>query len=291
MDRPINILTVDLEEWFVVEALAGRFDFDDWPGLPSTMPRNTERLLRLFHRHDVRATWFILGWCAEQHPQIIRMIAEAGHEIACHSHRHRRVDRLTPEEFRGDVERSVRAIFEACEIRPRGFRAPSWSLNESTPWAFDILAELGFEYDSSIFPIKHDLYGVPSGPRHLIRMTCADGRHLFEQPASTIRFLGQNHPIGGGGYLRHSPYWYSRSMIRRVNRTGYPVVVYLHPWEIDPDLPAVPGLSPLQRFRTYGSTDVFEDKLSRLLAEFEFTTMIDFIHASTRQKIGFETRP
>lgn len=288
MNAPSNILTVDLEEWFVVEALAKRFAPDTWPTLPTTLERNTERLLRLFQRHEVRATFYVVGWCAERLPRLISRIAEAGHEIGCHSYNHRRVDTLTPEVFRDDVEKAVRLIFEACGVRPRGFRAPTWSINNTVPWAFEVLADLGFEYDSSIFPIKHDLYGMPDAPRKLFRMSLGEGRFLYEMPASTYRFLGQNFPIGGGGYLRHSPYWFSRWMIRRLNQVGRPVVVYMHPWEIDPDPPPIEGLSTLQRFRTYGSVEIFEEKLVRLLEDFKFTTMIDYIRRSTRQKIGFE---
>ncbi len=288
MDKQFNLLTVDVEEWFAVEALSDRFPFDDWPILDSTLARNCTRLLRLFRRKGIRATWFVLGWCAERYPDLIRRIADEGHEIACHSYRHRHVGRLGEEAFRADTIRAMEAIQAAVGVRPMGYRAPSWSLNEKVPWAFETLADLGFEYDSSIFPIKHDLYGMPSGPRHLFRMSFPGGKYLYELPASTYRLLGQNLPLGGGGYLRHSPYWYSRRMIRRINREGYPVLVYIHPWEIDPHPPRIPGLSVLQHFRTYGSTATLETKLERLLDDFEFTAMIDHIRYTTRHRIGFE---
>lgn len=283
-----NLLTVDLEEWFVVEALQSRFGFDDWPQLHSTLEANSNRLLHLMHTHDVRATWFLMGWCAEQHPELIQRIADAGHEIACHSYRHRRVDQLSPEEFREDTERAIRAIVAACGVRPTGYRAPSWSLSERVSWAFEILAELGFEYDSSVFPIKHDLYGMPTGPRQLFRMSFDHGKFLYELPASTIRRWGQNLPFGGGGYLRHSPYWYTRRQMRKANAAGESVVVYVHPWEIDPNPPWIEGLSRLQRFRTTGSTGILYEKLNRLLADFDFTTATDYIHGATRSQIGFE---
>jgi polysaccharide deacetylase family protein (PEP-CTERM system associated) len=283
-----NLLTVDLEEWFVVEALAKRFAPEDWLALPSTLQRNCMRLLRLFARHDVRATWFVLGWCAERHPALINRIAEHGHEIACHSYGHRMVSGMTPDEFRMDTRRAVNAIIESTGARPVGYRAPSWSLSDQVPWAFEILAELGFEYDSSIFPIKHDLYGMPEGPRKLFRMTFPGDRFLYEMPASTVRRWKQNIPIGGGGYLRHSPYWYSRRMIRKVNETGQPVMVYVHPWEIDPDPPPVSGLSLVQRLRTYGSTGILEHKLDRLLSDFAFMPVADYVRNITRQRIGFE---
>ncbi len=283
-----NLLTVDLEEWFVVEALANRFSPDDWPSLQSTLQRNCTRLLRLFAHHDVRATWFVLGWCAERFPALIARIAEQGHEIACHSYAHRMVDKMTPDEFRLDTRRAVNAIIESSGARPVGYRAPSWSLSEKVPWAFEILSDLGFEYDSSIFPIKHDLYGMPEGPRKLFRMAFSGDRFLYEAPASTVRLWRQNFPIGGGGYLRHSPYWYSRMMIRKVNKTGMPVMVYVHPWEVDPDPPPVSGLSPVQRLRTYGSTATLEAKLDRLLSDFSFMPVSDYIRSTTKQRIGFE---
>ncbi len=283
-----NLLTVDLEEWFVVEALQSRFDHDDWTTLPSTLEANCDRLLHLMHVHNVRATWFVVGWSAERYPHLIRRIAEAGHEIGCHSYRHQRVDRLSADEFRQDTERAVSAIQDACGVKPIGYRAPSWSLSEQTGWAFEILADLGFEYDSSIFPIKHDLYGMPTGPRKLFRMSFERDRFLYELPASTIRRWGQNIPFGGGGYLRHSPYWYTRRMVRRANAAGEPVVVYVHPWEIDPEPPVVEGLSWLQRFRTYGSTGTLLEKLSRLVTDFEFVAAEDYIRSATRTRIGFE---
>jgi polysaccharide deacetylase family protein (PEP-CTERM system associated) len=288
MDTQSNLLTVDMEEWFSVEALADRYSPDTWDTLTSTLERNCNRLLRLFDRKGVQATWFALGWCAERHPALLRSILDAGHEIACHSYGHRRVSGMTPEQFRQDTVRAVKAITGACGVRPVGYRAPSWSINNTVPWALEILAELGFEYDSSIFPIKHDLYGMPAGPRRLFKMKFDSGKCLYEIPASTQRVLGQNLPLGGGGYLRHSPYWYSRAMIRRLNQQGQPAVVYIHPWEVDPEPPRVEGLTPIQRFRTYGSTDLLEQKLGRLLDDFHFMTMADHIRLTTRNRIGFE---
>ncbi|UCC43295.1 MAG: DUF3473 domain-containing protein [Candidatus Zixiibacteriota bacterium] len=284
----LNVITVDLEEWFVAEALSRRFPFEEWPNLTSTVVTNARRLLRLFDRKDARATWFVLGWVAEQHPELIGEINAAGHEIGCHSYRHTKVTDMTPEDFRRDTERALAAIHAAVGFRPTGYRAPSWSIDSSIGWAFEILADLGFQYDSSIFPIKHDLYGMPDGPRQLFRMALKDGGFLYEMPASTIRILGRNLPVGGGGYLRHSPYWYSSSMIRKLNSLDRPAIVYIHPWETDPSSPRVKGLSAIQKFRTYGSTSTLMAKLGRLLDEFEFATMADYIKYVTRQKIGFE---
>ena len=287
MDSEVNLLTVDLEEWFVVEALSERYNRDQWQEMPSTIVKNSLRLLELFRRHDVRATFFVLGYCAEMYPDLIAEIHANGHEIACHSYFHRRVDQLDPQEFRLDTRRAMNAIVKACGDRPLGYRAPSWSINDSVPWAFEILSELGFEYDSSIFPIKHDLYGMPSGPREMFRMKFDQGRFLYEIPASTYRLLWWNLPIAGGGYLRHCPYWYSRRIINRLNRHGLPAVVYIHPWEIDPEPPPVAGLTAVQRLRTYGSTATLVMKLEKLLRDFRFTTIQHYIQKRRQRKIGF----
>ena len=287
MDGQLNLLTVDLEEWFVVQSLEGRYDVDNWSELPSRLETNTARLLDQFRRHGARATFFVLGWCAERFPHVIKAISDEGHEIACHSYAHNRVDSLTPEDFRSDTIRAVYFIEQACGRRPVGYRAPSWSINDSTPWAFEVLAELDFAYDSSIFPIKHDIYGMPHGPRHIFEMNLNNGRRMFEVPATTYRFMGRNMPLAGGGYLRHSPYWYSRKIIRRLNGGGQPAVVYIHPWEVDDEPPKVSGLSLIQRFRAYGSTDVLAIKIERLLSDFEFTTISDYLQSLRRRPIGF----
>lgn len=288
MSTNLNILTVDLEEWFVVEVLSDRYRFDEWNELPSTVVKNCHRLLELFRRKEVRATWFVLGWIADYYPDLIREIASYGHEIGCHSYRHIRVDSLSPEQFREDTKRAMEAITRAINVHPVGYRAPSWSISSKTPWAFEILAELGFSYDSSIFPIKHDLYGMPKGPRKMFKMTFENGRSLYEIPSSTWRIMGHNIPVSGGGYLRHSPYWYIRMMIKRLNKNDLPVMIYLHPWEIDPDLPRVEGLTTMQKFRTYGSTSLFRYKLERLLDDFAFICAADYISVKTKRKIGFE---
>lgn len=288
MNDIVNLLTVDLEEWYVVEVLSGRYKFSEWPHLQSTVVRNSRSLLRMFGRHDVRATWFVLGWCADKFPDLIAEIAGNGHEIACHSYRHRRVDSLDQAAFREDTEKAVEAIDRAAGARPIGYRAPSWSINASVPWAFDMLADMGFEYDSSIFPIKHDIYGMQHAPRTIFRMDLKNGRSLYEVPASTFRLLGRNIPLAGGGYLRHSPYWYSRRLIRKLNTAQQPAVVYIHPWEIDPEPPKVSGLTAMQRFRNYGSTSIFGLKIERLLGDFEFTTVSDYLYSLQRRRIGFQ---
>ncbi|HSG99645.1 MAG TPA: XrtA system polysaccharide deacetylase, partial [candidate division Zixibacteria bacterium] len=228
-----NVLTVDLEEWFVVEIFAGRIDPSEWESLPSRVEHSGYLILEALEERKTRATFFVLGWVAERHPGLIKDIAHAGHEIACHSYWHRRVDLLTPEVFREDTARALEVIERAAGVRPRGYRAPSWSINSDAVWALDILADLGFQYDSSVFPVKHDIYGDVKAPQRLAKLNLSNGRSILEFPASTVRLFGRNLPVAGGGYLRHSPYWYSSMMIRRLNREGHPAMVYVHPWEFD----------------------------------------------------------
>lgn len=283
-----NIFSVDLEEWYVVEALSNRYKRDDWTSLPSLVVRNSLKLLELLNRYDVKATWFVLGWCADQFPDLIQEIFASGHEIGCHSYYHRRVDSLGRDLFKKDTEQAINAILKATGVLPYGYRAPSWSINAGNPWAFETLADMGFLYDSSIFPIKHDIYGWPDGPRHMFKMEFGNGRLLYELPATTYRVMGRNIPVGGGGYFRHSPYWYSRMVIKSLNEAGHPVVFYIHPWEIDPELPRVEGLSMLQKFRTYGSTSLLRLKVERLLSEFSFTTASNYMQLFKKRRIGFE---
>ncbi len=287
MDTLKNLITVDCEEWFVAEALKRYFTHKDWDKLQSTVVRNSRKLLDMFYHHKVKATWFMLGWVADRHADLVQEIASEGHEIACHSYYHRKIDTLTPQEFEEDVNMAITAILKATGIRPVGFRAPSWSINPSSSWAFDIMSRLGFEYDSSIFPIKHDIYGMPKGPRTTFKIKVDNDNTLFEIPASTYRFFGKNIPIAGGGYLRHSPYWYTKMMINRVNRKGQPVVAYIHPWELDPDPPQIDGLSKIETIRMYGSTSLLEHKFDQLLSDFEFTTMIDYLQDFKKRPIGF----
>ena len=258
-----NILTVDLEDWFVVENLKEAIDLDQWEKLPSRIEINTYRLLEIFESNGTRATFFILGWIAEKFPTLMQEIAHSGHEIGCHSYGHTRVDFLNERTFKEDTSRAIDVITKAAGVIPIGYRAPSWSINSSIPWAFEILAELGFQYDSSIFPIKHDIYGEPTAPRNIFRMKLKSGRSIYEIPASTVKIFGKNMPVCGGGYLRHSPYWYTAKMIRKLNDEKMPGVVYIHPWELDENQPRTEGLSAFQKFRQYGSISTLRKKIEK----------------------------
>lgn len=282
-----NVLTVDLEEWFVVEIFADRIDPSEWESLPSRVEHSGYLILEALEERKARATFFVLGWVAERHPGLIKDIAHAGHEIACHSYWHRRVDLLTPEVFREDTARALEAIERAGGVRPRGYRAPSWSINSEAVWALDILADLGFHYDSSVFPVKHDIYGDVKAPQRLAKLNLSNGRSILEFPASTVRLFGRNLPVAGGGYLRHSPYWYSSMMIRRLNREGHPAMVYVHPWEFDTSQPKIDGIGWRDRYRQYSSINTFQQKFERLLDDFEFTTASSYIERMSKRPIGF----
>ncbi len=274
------MLTVDVEDYFHVSAFAGVVARDAWNGFDSRVERNTDRLLGVFADADVRATFFVLGWVAERHPDLLKRIAAAGHEVASHSYSHRLVYHMTPDEFRFDIRRAKGVIEAATGVPVRGFRAPSFSITARSTWALDVLFQEGYQYDASIFPIHHDRYGIPNARRdpHVIRratvsvvrdptVSVAD-KCLLEIPASTIRFAGMNFPIGGGGYFRILPYAWTAFGIRRLNqREGKPAMVYLHPWEIDPEQPRLKA-PLLSRFRHYRHLAQTEARLRRLLAEF-----------------------
>jgi polysaccharide deacetylase family protein (PEP-CTERM system associated) len=270
---PTDALSVDVEDYFHVEAFADQVSPDRWASFPSRLRRNCERILALFDRHQCRATFFILGWVAEHHPDIVREIAAAGHELACHSYAHRRVISLRPDEFREDLRRARDVIEDVAGVRVLGYRAPTFSIMRRSLWAMEILAEEGFAYDSSIFPIRHDLYGYPEFPRFLQRVQLPSGREIVEVPMSTIRVGGMNWPVGGGGYLRILPMNYTRWAIRRLHeRDRQPVVLYLHPWEIDPGQPRLQGKWK-SRFRHYFGLSTMEPRLEDLLGSGRFEPM------------------
>jgi len=271
-----NILTVDLEDWFSVETLQSSIAADQWPRLRSVVERNTYNILRLFARYKVSATFFVLGWVADRYPALVADVAQAGHEIACHGYYHRMVSSLSLEQFRSDTEQARQAIIQACGRIPVGYRSPSWGMRRNMTWAFALLAEIGFKYDSSIFPIRHDIYGDPTCPRRIHDIVLPSGQYIVEVPASTIEILGTRIPIGGGGWLRQFPYWFTRRAIARLNRSEMPAVVYFHPWEMDVDIPRVP-LSLKNRLRQYGNLRTMKTKVQRLLNDFDFLPMGEYI--------------
>jgi polysaccharide deacetylase family protein (PEP-CTERM system associated) len=265
----LNALTVDVEEYFHPNALDGVVSPADWDVLPSRIEANTQRVLDLLSEHDVRATFFLLGWVAERAPRLVADIARRGHEVACHGFAHRLVYQLEPQQFRADVARAKTRIEDLVGAPVTGFRAASYSIVAGTLWALDVLIELGFVYDSSIFPIRHDLYGIPSFSRRPVRVRRPAGE-ILEVPPSTIRLLGRNWPVAGGGYLRVLPYWVTRRAMRHLNEHEHvPGMVYVHPWELDVGQPRL-AAGRLARLRQYTNLHRTEPRLRQLLREFRF---------------------
>ncbi len=267
-----NALTVDVEDYFHVAALAPSIHRDSWASLESRVVDNTQKLLAIFEQFDVRGTFFVLGWVAEKYPQLVRDIAARGHEIACHGFSHRLVYEQSPEEFYQETLRAKNLLQDITGSAVLGYRAASYSIVRESLWALDILVELGFVYDSSIFPVHHDRYGIPDAERAPHRMSTPAGKSIVEWPLATARILGFRLPVAGGGYFRLLPYWLSRWGLASINRRELrPFVFYLHPWEIDPEQPRV-SASWLSRFRHYTNLGKCEERLRRLLGEFQFGT-------------------
>lgn len=262
-----HALTIDVEDYFQVSALAPYVARSDWPRIPSRVEGNVDRLLRLISDAGASATFFTLGSIATRHPALIRRIADNGHEIASHGFDHLRVSEQTPDEFFSDISRA-RLLLEDLTGRPvTGYRAPSFSIGESTRWAFDQLLRAGYRYSSSVYPVRHDHYGMPDAPR-----TVHPSREgLVELPLPTVRWMGRNFPAGGGGFFRLLPYGVSRRLLRAYTRqTGAPAIFYLHPWEIDPEQPRVPAVNAKTRFRHYVNLHRTEPRLHRLLKDFRW---------------------
>jgi polysaccharide deacetylase family protein (PEP-CTERM system associated) len=274
----MNAMTCDLEDYYQVEGLRGLVSRDDWESTPSRLDASTARVLDLFAEADVKATFFVLGWNAEREPGLVRRVAEAGHEIASHGYEHQLIYDLTPDAFREDVRRAKALLEDLVGQEVTGYRAPTFSITERSRWAIDVLAEEGYRYDSSIFPVRHDRYGIPSAPRFLHRVQGANGGRLVEFPPTTVRVLGCNLPVAGGGYLRLFPVHLVRAGLRRVNRGGQPIVIYFHPWELDPEQPRLP-VRGLSRFRHYVNLGRTAAKLRLLLQSFRFAPARDVVEA------------
>ena len=274
-----HALSIDVEDWFHPEALRGAVRPEDWPRLESRAGHNVERLLRLLDAAQTRATFFVLGWVAEKEPDLVTRLAAAGHEIASHGWAHRMITQQSPEEFEDDLRRSLRLLRAQSGGRVVGYRAPSFSVVRETVWALDVLLDHGVEYDSSIFPVHHDRYGMPGAPRAPYRVAWRDARELWELPPATLHVLGRTLPAAGGGYLRLLPYGVSACALRRLEREGIPGVVYTHPWEYDTEQPRV-ALPRLRSLRHYGNVGGMETKLARLLREFSFTTCAEVLRAA-----------
>jgi polysaccharide deacetylase family protein (PEP-CTERM system associated) len=267
---PKNVVSVDVEDYFHAEAFSGVTDPSQWNSYTSRVELNTRRLLELLASLDVHGTFFIVGWVADRFPALVREIAEAGHELGCHSYWHRLIYKLDPAEFREDTRRAKDAIEQIGGQPVTVYRAPTYSVIDRSVWALEILAELGFTCDSSIYPIHHDRYGMPDAPRAPFRFQTPSGP-LTEFPLTTFRLAGHNMPVGGGGYLRLLPKMYTRLGLRQVQKEGLPIVIYIHPWEVDAEQPRLPG-SLTTRLRHYTNLSRTFERLRGLLEEGTYTS-------------------
>jgi polysaccharide deacetylase family protein (PEP-CTERM system associated) len=273
--RFVNAMTVDVEDYFQVSAFDGVVSRASWDSRESRVCANTERLLDLLAEANVQATFFVLGWVAERFPRLVQRIASGGHELASHGFEHRLVYSQTSREFRDDLRRARVTLEQAGGCPVVGYRAPSYSIVRSSLWALDVLIDEGYRYDCSIYPIRHDRYGIPDWRRDVHRIDRRAGS-IWELPGSTIRVGNANLPMGGGGYFRLLPYGWTRHGIRRLNAANQPAIFYLHPWEIDPAQPRIPA-GRLSRFRHYANLDATERRLRRLVAEFPFGRVSDVL--------------
>ena len=263
----VNALTIDVEDYFQVSAFAEHVRRCDWDTMPCRVEKNIDRILALLDDSDVRATFFTLGWIAERYPDLIRRLADAGHELASHGFSHLRATEQQRGEFLADI-RLAKAVLEDISGQDvNGYRAPSFSVGPSNAWAFDCISEAGYRYSSSVYPIRHDHYGVPDAPRFAHEISPG----VLELPVATVRIFSTNWPAGGGGYFRLLPYFVSRWSIRRINGIDRkPAMFYFHPWELDPDQPRVKGVRTKTRFRHYLNLKRMEPRLRRLVADFRW---------------------
>lgn len=286
----VNALTVDLEDYYHVSAFERFISRSEWDSFPSRIVQNAERVLALLDRRRARATFFVLGWIADHYPQMVRRIADEGHEIACHSYWHRLVYQMTPEEFREDTRRAKGAIEDAAGVEVVGYRAPSYSITPKCPWALDILVELGFRYDSSIFPVAHDRYGWPGQSRFAGPIRQIGTTTLWEFPPSTYPLFNHAVPVAGGGYLRILPYHYTKWALEHINQEeGRAGCIYFHPWEIDPEQPRLTGSATAWWRHSFGLSTM-EEKLKRLLDDFESAPMGEVLRSFERKSEGTPAR-
>ena len=277
----LNAMTVDVEDFFHVSAFEEIIKPEQWQDYQVRVDRNTRRLLDIFAKHNVKSTFFVLGWVAERYPELIKEISKQGHEIASHGYAHRRASEQTREEFTADVLRSKNHLEDLLGEKLTGYRAPSFSIGYTNEWAFEVLAELGFGYSSSTYPVKHDLYGTPDWPRFAYKRP----EGIVEIPIPTLKILGKQVPIGGGGYFRLYPYSVARKLVKQyLKKEQQPYSFYFHPWEIDPEQPHVEGASFKSRFRHYLNLDKMEGRLESLLKDFKWGTMKDVYNIDVVQK-------
>jgi polysaccharide deacetylase family protein (PEP-CTERM system associated) len=276
----LNALTVDVEDYYHVAALSSVFSRTDWANVPPRVEDNTRRLLDIFDGAGVRGTFFVLGWVAERFPLLIKDIHQRGHEVASHGLSHTLIYEQTPEEFESETIKSKQILEQLIGAPVWGYRAASYSITKQSLWALDIIVAAGFRYDSSIFPVRHDLYGIPDSRPTPHTLRTGSGAEIVEFPPTTIRLFGNNFPVGGGGYFRLYPYWLTRYLLNRINvADNASFIFYLHPWEIDPDQPRVQA-SLVSRFRHYLNLHRTEMRLGMLLRDFRFGTVTDVLKSA-----------
>lgn len=273
MDASVsNAMTVDVEDYFQVSAFEPYIAKDRWDSLPHRVERNTQQILDIFAEQKIVATFFVLGWVAERYPDLIRRIVGEGHELASHGWEHIRATEQTPEQFREDIHKTKLCLEDLCGVAVKGYRAASYSIMRDNWWALEVLEEEGYLYSSSVYPVKHDLYGVPDASRFAFHPNREGG--LLEIPVSTLPLFGRNFPCGGGGFFRLYPYFLSRWMILQINqKEKAPCVFYFHPWEIDPDQPRQPGLNVKTKFRHYLNLHRMGARLQKLIEDFRWQRM------------------
>lgn len=271
--KPANAFTIDVEDYYQVEGFAGVVDRASWDGYESRVAANTARILDLLAARGIRGTFFVLGCVARRDPSIIRAIVQGGHEVASHGMSHRLIYTQSPEDFRRETRESKAILEDQAQAPVLGYRAATYSITRRSLWALDVLAEEGFRYDSSIFPMRHDRYGIPGSPTRPHHLTTPSGHRLVEFPISVLKYGPTTLPIAGGGYFRLFPYGFTRWALGRLNARGQPFVFYLHPWEVDPGQPRIAAASAGSRFRHYVNLERCEARLARLLDDFRFDTM------------------
>lgn len=278
-----NALSVDVEDWFQVGAFETVIDRKGWDGLECRVEANTDAVMAIFDEAGVKGTFFTLGWVAERYPALIRRIVDAGHELASHGWGHDRVFTMTPDQYAQDLARTRKTLEDAGGVAVTGYRAPSFSIDERTPWAHEALAEAGYAYSSSIAPVVHDHYGWPEAPRFAFKPVA--GSDLVELPVTTARLAGRTLAAGGGGFFRLLPYGFSRWAVRQVNDDAQPAIIYFHPWEIDPAQPRVVNAPLRSKLRHYSNLKVMAAKLRRLVGDFEWGR-VDAVAADALKKLA-----
>lgn len=280
-----NLLTIDVEDWFCVEAFSADFPIKSWDAQKTRILSNIVRTVEILDDFNVKATFFVLGWIADKFPEIVNYLHTNGHEIGSHSYAHRLVYKMTPQEFKIDTLKSIEAILKNGDIEILGYRAPSFSIRPEDKWAWEILVDCGFKYDSSVFPVRHDIYGSPEAPRFAHNVKIDENRSILEIPPSTVRFMGHNIGFGGGGYLRLFPYWFTEWSIRKLNKAGFPANVYFHPWEIDLNQPRHDA-GTKSRVRHYTNLKTTEIKLRKLLQKFSFAPIREVFKLKNHKQVS-----